>query len=81
MTAATGRAPRRTEATTTGDHVDPLASRYDLLLVLVPIAFLAAVLAGFVLPVGTRPPLAGAALVGLAAIVDGVYRNPPIPER
>lgn len=81
MTAATGRTARRHDASTTGDTVGPLASRYDLLLVLIPLAFVAAVLAGMVLPLGTQATLAGAALVGLGAIVDGVYRNPPTPGR
>lgn len=81
MATATGRVPRRADAQASGDRIGPHASRYDLLLALVPLAFLAAGAAAAVLPLGIHASLVAASLVGAGAIVDAVYRNPPIPQR
>lgn len=52
-------------------------SRYDLVLAVVPAAFLLGLLAGQVLPVPTRSGLTAASVVGAALIADGLFRRPP----
>ena len=62
------------------DDAEPFAdrlSRYDLVLLVVPLAFLGAVLASTFAGVSTHSALAGAALVGAAAVADGLFRRPP----
>lgn len=52
-------------------------SRYDLVLLVVPLAFVVAALASAFVGVSTHSALTGAALVGAAAVVDGLFRRPP----
>lgn len=52
-------------------------TRHDLVLVAIPGALLAALLAGRLLPVPPHHALAAASAVAAAAIADGLFRNPP----
>ena len=52
-------------------------SRYDLVLAVIPAAFLLSMLAGHLLSVPTRTALVAGAAVGLLAMMDGLFRNPP----
>lgn len=54
-------------------------SRYDVVLAVIPAAFLLAALASQLLPVAPRTMLVGAAAVGLLALVDAMFVNPPQP--
>ncbi|MFB6171745.1 MAG: hypothetical protein ABEJ23_04375 [Haloarculaceae archaeon] len=70
--------------TTSGDTVlrtvlDRLSalSRYDLLLAVVPIAFLCSLAVGQLLSLPPRHALASGAVVGALALVDGLFLNPP----
>lgn len=53
-------------------------SRYDLVLAIVPAAFLVASLVGTVLSVSWQATLLTGALVGCLAILDAIFLNPPI---
>jgi hypothetical protein len=53
-------------------------SYYDLVLAVIPIAFLTSVLVGHLLPVSTRTALVAAAVVGGLAVADALFFNPPI---
>ena len=62
------------------DDPEPLfdrLSRYDLVLLIVPLAFLGATLASALAGVSTHSALLGASLVGAAAVADGLFRRPP----
>lgn len=79
MTSTTdGPYGRRRAPPANGETTTVPLSRYDLVLALIPVAFLLAVVAGTVLSVSIPTAIAGASLLGLAAIVEGVYRNPPV---
>ena len=52
-------------------------SRYDLILAAIPTAFLLAVVAGRFLSIPTHVVLTGATGVGVLALVDGLFVNPP----
>lgn len=52
-------------------------SRYDLLLAVIPAAFLFAGITSQVLSVAPRATLVGATLVGALALLDGLFVNPP----
>lgn len=52
-------------------------SRYDLVLGLVPVAFVLGLLATGVAGVPIRISLAGAAGVGALAMIDALFLNPP----
>ena len=52
-------------------------SRYDIVLAVVSAAFVVAVLATVVLSVPLRTVLPVSSLVGVLALVDGLYRKPP----
>jgi len=80
VTEATGRIDGISERSTANRGVGPARDRYDLLLALIPLAFLVAVLAVHVLPVTLRQALGAASVVCLLGIVDGVYRNPPVED-
>jgi hypothetical protein len=54
-----------------------LPSRYDLLLVVIPAAFVLSLLVGHLFSVTPRLSMAAAAVVGAAALVDGLFVNPP----
>lgn len=56
-------------------HVRP--SRYDLVLWVIPLAFLLALVAATVLSTPTEVPLVAASVVGALALFDGLFRNPP----
>ncbi|ELZ07003.1 hypothetical protein [Natrialba aegyptia] len=62
--------------------VDGLAAadRYDFVLGIIPIAFAVALVVATVTNAPVTQPLAVAALVGIVAIVDACYRNPPIDQ-
>lgn len=52
-------------------------SRYDLVLAVIPFAFLAAVALAYATGVGLQPALAAAAGVGALALVDSLFIRPP----
>ena len=52
-------------------------SRYDLTLLVVPLAFLCALVLGSALSIPTSAALAGAALCGAVAVADALFLNPP----
>lgn len=54
-----------------------LLSRYDLLLAVIPVAFLCSLAAGTLLSVPTSNALALASAVGAMALVDALFLNPP----
>lgn len=55
-------------------------SRYDLLLAVVPVAFLVGLLAAGLTDVPLRVAMSSAAAVGALALVDGLFLNPPRPR-
>lgn len=55
------------------------ASRYDLVLAMIPSAFVIAVLLGNLISLSMQSQLLVAALVGLIALVDALFINPPRP--
>lgn len=70
-----GRTGRRTGLARLGLS-GPL-SRYDLVLFVIPLAFLFALVLGAALPVPTSAALVGAALCGVAVVTDALFLNPP----
>lgn len=52
-------------------------SRYDLVLAVIPLAFLLSGLAGVALSVPPHLWLAGGSVVGALAVADALFRNPP----
>jgi hypothetical protein len=54
-------------------------SRYDLLLLAIPLTFASAWLASVLVGVPTRSALTAAAVVGAATVADGLFRRPPRP--
>jgi hypothetical protein len=71
---ATGDRARRTgEHRTAGRQL----SRYDLLLLVIPAAFLLALVGSTVSSLPTRVFVAGASVVGALAVADGLFVNPP----
>lgn len=52
-------------------------SRYDLVLAVIPSAFLVALLLGHVLAIPARTALFGASVVGGLALFDALFVNPP----
>lgn len=69
----------RTGATAHGllARVARRTSRYDLVLVVIPAAFAAALLAGAVSAVSLHGAVAAASVVGGLALVDALFLNPP----
>jgi hypothetical protein len=55
----------------------PMPTRYDLVLAVVPLAFAVALVAGLLSPVSVHAALAAAGVVGVAAVVDALFVNPP----
>jgi hypothetical protein len=53
-------------------------SRYDLVLALIPAAFLVSVVLSYLFAVPFRTTLAGASAVSAMALVDALFVNPPI---
>lgn len=56
---------------------DKRLSRYDLVLAVIPTAFLLAVLASELLGLAPRTLLGAAGLVGALAVADTLFLNPP----
>lgn len=54
-------------------------SRYDLLLALIPAAFLVGLIAAQLGAFPTRHSLAASSLVGAIAVADALFLNPPRP--
>jgi len=52
-------------------------SRYDAVLLVIPLSFLASGLVGQLLPVDPQAGLTLGSIVGAAAIVDALFLNPP----
>ena len=52
-------------------------SRYDLTLLVVPLAFLCALVLGSALSVPTSAALTGAALCSAVVVADALFLNPP----
>ena len=52
-------------------------SRYDAVLAVIPLSFLASAFAGQLLPVDPQVGLIVASIVGLLAVVDALFLNPP----
>jgi hypothetical protein len=52
-------------------------SRYDALLVAIPLGFLLSLTASLVLPVSFRQAVAAGAVFGLLSLLDALYLNPP----
>ena len=52
--------------------------RYDLVLVLIPAAFVVSLLAGHLLSLPAHLSVAAASLASAAVVLDGMFRNPPV---
>ncbi|WP_135533708.1 hypothetical protein [Halostella pelagica] len=52
-------------------------SRYDLVLAVIPAAFIFALLIGYLFSLPSRTTLIAASVVGVGAMFDGLFRNPP----
>lgn len=52
-------------------------SRYDLVLAVIPTAFVVALLVGNLLSVSARVALVSASVVGALAVLDALFLNPP----
>jgi hypothetical protein len=52
-------------------------SRYDLVLAVIPMAFVAAFVANVVFSLPLRTVLPVSSLVGVLALIDSLYLNPP----
>lgn len=63
---------------TNSDRVIAGLSRYDLVLLVIPVAFLLAIVAGGLFGIPPRIPLVAAALIGAIAVGDAMFRNPPL---
>ena len=53
-------------------------SRYDILLLVIPAAFLLAFAAIHLFGVSTLPAIGAASVVGVFAVADGLFVNPPL---
>ena len=56
------------------------ADRYDILLLVVPVAFAVALVAASVSSVSLVQAMLVAAVVGAAVVVDACYWNPPVDQ-
>lgn len=52
-------------------------TRYDLLLAVIPLAFALAIGLGAAFDFPIRDGVLGASLIGIAALLDGLFLNPP----
>ena len=77
MSTSTDSDPDQDRATTT---LVPQATRYDLLLAVAPAVFVLGVAASHPASLPPRGGLAGASLVAGLAVVDALFRNPPLSE-
>lgn len=53
-------------------------SRHDFVLAVIPSAFLVAMLVGTLLGLSTETVLFGGATIGIAALLDALFLNPPL---
>lgn len=58
----------------------PSVSRYDLVLAVIPTAFVVAILLAHLLGIPAQSALVGASIIGAIALVDGLFRHPPRPD-
>lgn len=56
-------------------------TRYDLVLLVIPVVLAASLLASLLTPVSLTASLAAGSLVGTAVLVDALFRNPPTGSR
>ncbi|MDY6817055.1 MAG: hypothetical protein SVG88_00210 [Halobacteriales archaeon] len=56
------------------------ASRYDLVLALIPSAFVIAMLLGNLVSLSMQSQLLVASIVGAIAVIDALFLNPPNPK-
>jgi hypothetical protein len=66
------------ESSRTGLQTIDSLSRYDLILVFIPVVFLLSVALGSLLSVSFQTTLVGASAVGALALMDALFVNPPI---
>lgn len=59
------------------DELLESVSRYDLVLAVIPTAFLTAILVANLLSISTETTLLAAAMVGALALLDALFINPP----
>jgi len=71
--ATSDRTRQTRERSTAGSQF----SRYDLLLLVIPAAFLLALVGSVVSALPTRVFVAAASVVGALAVADGLFVNPP----
>jgi hypothetical protein len=76
---ASSNSGHRTAETTAPSRLDRLLSlsRYDLVLVAIPLAFVLMLSAHLVLAVSVRLAVAGAAVTSVLVLLDAIYLNPP----
>jgi hypothetical protein len=79
VTVSTDSEPGCSARRTTFRSLAPLdsLSRYDLTLLVIPLAFLCALAVGSALPVPTLVSLVGASLFGAVVVTDALFLNPP----
>lgn len=53
-------------------------TRYDIVLLCIPVAFIAATLAGLLLDMPPHAVTAGGGLVSAVVLADALFRNPPL---
>jgi hypothetical protein len=73
--AASNSDPRMSDTDRT---VDQPLTRYDALLLVIPAAFVLALVAAQVSPLRLSTLMAAASLVGAVAVADGLFVNPPL---
>lgn len=74
-----GRSARRTPFEPFRSIPDSL-SRYDVVLLAIPVVFLCALAIGTALSVSPRESAIAAALCGVALVTDALFLNPPTDE-
>jgi len=62
---------------TVRDRIARRTTRYDVVLAVIPAAFLVAALAAHLLAVPPETTMLGAAVVGTLALADALFVNPP----
>ena len=78
--AVSRNSPRRTDTARRFLVLLGGLSRYDLLLALVPLAFVLALLVHVVAGVSMLTAVAGGAVIGLVVLVDALFVNPPTAD-
>lgn len=74
MSSSTRHSPDRAPD---GSHTFDRLSRYDLVLAVIPAAFLVGLLAARLAGLPLRVAMVSAAAVGAIALLDGLFLNPP----